>query len=142
MKNYNCMTCQEPMKISIFFHTYIRQHGPQVQKCFTCGALHDIDEKNNVRLKVMGTPMARLSMEFPYPEHKPYRVGPYRVRYSNGTWSKVLVTYDGDVWRNGPVLFHAGSIVAWQGLAGDMEHTKRMPYDMVPPMPYMGDSDE
>lgn len=129
------------MKVSIHFHTFIRAHGPQVQKCMICGALHEVDEKNNIRLKVPGSPLAKLSQIYDYPEHKPYRVGDYRVRYSNGNWSKTYVTFDGDVWRNGPVLFHAGSIVAWQGLAGDMEHTKRMPYDIAPPIPFTGDED-
>ncbi len=142
MKNYNCMTCQEPMKISIFFHTYIRQHGPQKQCCVMCGAVHEIDGKNYVRLSIPGAQMARLSQEYAYPEYKPFRTGPYRVRYSNGQWAKVMAMFDGDVFRNGPLLFQAGSIMAWQGLAGDMEHLKRMPYDLVPPLPYDGGDDE
>jgi len=141
MKNYNCLTCQEPMKVSIFFHTYIRSNGPQKQRCPMCGAVHEVNGKNEIRLTVPGAQMAKLSQEYGYPEHKPWRVGAYRVRYSNGQWSKVKVTWDGDVWRNGPVLFHAGSIVAWQGLAGDMEHLKRMPYDLTDPLPYNGDDE-
>ena len=124
------------MKVSIHFHTYIRMHGMQVQKCMLCGALHEVDEKNNIRLKTPGVPLAKLSSEFAYPEYKPYRVGAYRVRYSNGNWAKSYVTWNGEAWHNGPVMFHAGSIVSWQGLAGDMEHTKRMPYDIAPPLPY------
>lgn len=127
------------MKVSIHFHTYIRMHGPQQQKCMLCGAIHIVDGKNNITLKTPGTPVAKLSQEYAYPEYRPYRVGAYRVRYSSGAWSKTYVTWDGDVWRNGPVLFHEGSIVAWQGLAGDMEHTKRMPYDMADPLPVMAD---
>lgn len=124
------------MKISVFFHSYIRANGPQQQKCMKCGALHDIDEKNNVRLKQAGTQLARLSQEYPYPEYKPFRIGPYRVRFSNGNWAKSLVTWDADneCWRDGPVLFHTGSIIAWQGLAGDMEHIKRMPYMLGEPL--------
>lgn len=125
------------MKVSIHFHSYIRAHGPQVQKCYTCGALHEVDEKNNIRLKQAGEPMARLSLEYGYPEYKPHRTGAYRVRYSNGQWAKTLVTWDGDVWRNGPVLFQAGSIVAWMGLGGDMEHMKKLPYNLPSPLPYV-----
>lgn len=143
MKNYNCMTCQEPMKVSIFFHTFIRAHGPQQQRCVVCGAVHEVNEKNEIRLKTPGLQLARLSQEYDYPLYKPYRVGPYRVRYSSGNWAKSQVTWDGDVWRNGPVLFHAGSIIAWQGLAGDMEHLKRMPYDLSAalPIPVEGDDE-
>lgn len=136
MKNYNCFTCQEPMKVSIHFHTYIRLHGAQVQRCQLCGAEHIVDGKNHITLKTPGRPLARLSQEYSYPEHKPYRVGPYRVRYSTGNWAPTMATWDGDVWRNGPILFHAGSIIAWQGLAGDMEHTKRLPYDLNEPLPW------
>lgn len=139
MKNYNCLTCQDPMKISVMFHSYIRMHGPQQQKCYKCGAIHDIDEKNNVRLRTPGEPLAKLSVEFPYPDYKPYRVGAYRVRYSNGTWGKVKATWDGDVFRNGPILFHEGSIIAWQGLATEFEHTRKMPYDMADPMEFTPD---
>jgi hypothetical protein len=123
------------MKVSIHFHTYIRMHGPQNQKCYTCGAIHLVDEKNRITLKTPGQPLAKLSQEYPYPEYAPYRVGAYRVRYSNGNWSKTLVSWNGEVWSNGPIVFHVGSIVAWQGLAGDMEHTKRMPYDLAAPLP-------
>jgi len=137
MKNYNCYTCQEPMKVSIHFHTYIRQHGPQQQRCPLCGAVHSVDGKNEIRLLTPGAPLAKLSQEYPYPQYAPYRVGGYRVRFENGNWSKSLVTWDADnhAWRDGPILYRDGSIVAWQGLAGDMEHTKRMPYDLGQPLP-------
>jgi hypothetical protein len=138
LKNYNCLTCAEPMKVSIQFHTYIRANGPQVQKCYKCGALHDVDEKNNIRLRTPGVQLAKLSPEYPYPECKPYRVGAYRVRYAGGQWGKSAAMWDGEVFRNGPILFHAGSIVAWMGLAGDMEHLKRMPYELIDPLPYTG----
>lgn len=138
MKNYNCYTCQEPLKVSIHFHTYIRQHGPQIQRCQLCGAQHEIDGKNNIILKVPGKPLAKLSQEFPYPEYQPTRCGPYRVRFQSGNWSKILITWDmdsGGIWRNGAALFHSGSIVSWQGLAGPDEHTKRMPYELVDALP-------
>src|SRR5579864_8100452 len=142
MHNYNCHTCQEPMKVSVYFHTFIRANGPTPQKCMLCGAVHEVDGRNQIRLIKPGAPIAKLSQEYPYPEYRPYRVGDYRVRYSNGNWSKSYVTFDGDVWRNGPVLFHVGSIIAWQGLAGDMEHTKRMPYDIAAPIPFVpGDTE-
>lgn len=141
-KSYNCFTCQEPLKINVLFHTYIRKNGPQKQKCMHCGAVHDVDEKNNVRLAIPGTQMAKLSMEYPYPEHKPYRTGPYRVRYSNGNWSRALLNWNGEHFHNGPVLLREGSIIAWQGLAGDMEHHKRMPYDHVPPVADMPEGDD
>lgn len=135
MKNYNCFTCQDPLKISIHFHTYIRANGPQRQKCYNCNAVHEVDEKNNIRLVIPGERIAALSPVFSYPEYKPHRVGAYPVQYSNGTWSKMLATWDGEVWRNGPVLFHEGSIIAWQGLAGDMEHLKRIPGHYADPLP-------
>ena len=141
MKNYNCMTCQEPMKVSIHFHTYIRLHGPQTQKCFKCGALHDVDEKNNIRLKTPGVPLAKLSCEYPYPEYAPYRVGPYRVRFSTGNWAKSYLTWDGEGFHNGPVRFATDSIQSWQGLAGDMEYLKRMPYVIADPISCEGVDD-
>lgn len=126
------MTCQEPMKISIQFHTYIRARGPTPQRCMLCGAVHMIDGNNKITLNEPGHPLARLSQEYPYPEYAPYRVGAYRVRYSNGNWSKALINWDGEKFNNGPILFREGSITSWQGLAGDMEHTKTMPYELQP----------
>lgn len=134
MHNYTCHTCQEPMKITDHMHSYLRLNGPTRQKCFMCGAIHLIDAKNNVSLVTPGHPVAKLSMVYPYPEYAPYRVGPYRVLYENGNWAKVLVTWNGEHWHNGPIVFSAGAIVGFQGLAGDMEHTKRMPYDLAPPI--------
>lgn len=131
MKNYNCFTCQEPMKVSIFFHTYIRQNGPQQQKCTTCGAIHDIDEKNNIRLVSPGVQVARLSEVFPFPQYVPHRVGQYRVRWSTYNWSKTYLNWDGEKFHNGPIVFSHGAIIAWQGLAGDMEHLKKIPGPLI-----------
>jgi hypothetical protein len=142
VKNYNCLTCQEPMKVSIYFHTFIRQHGPQQQRCMRCGAVHDVDEKNNIRLRSPGVQIARLSEEFAYPEYPPTRVGAYRVRYSNGQWGKTYANWNGEMFHNGPVMFREGSIISWQGLAGDMEYLKKMPYDIADPLPDMGSDDE
>lgn len=122
------------MKVTIHFHSYIRLNGSQRQKCMHCEAVHLVDEKNRVTLLTPGQPLAKLSMEYPFPEYEPYRVGSYRVRYENGNWAKMLVTWTGEGWRNGPIAFSAGAIISWQGLAGDMEHTKRMPYDIAPPL--------
>jgi hypothetical protein len=132
------------MKISIHFHTYIRQYGPQVQKCYVCGALHDVDEKNNVKLKVPGVPLAKLSQEYPFPEYEPYRTGAYRVRFSTGNWCTHLRMWDADIrqFRDGACLFAAHSIMGWQGLAGDMEHLKTMPYKLGAPLSIVGDDDE
>lgn len=134
MHNYNCHTCQEPMKVTLMFQSYVRLHGSQRQKCYACGAIHEVAENNKISLLVAGTPMAKLSQEYAFPEYAPYRVGAYRVRYSTGNWSKVLIVWDGEHWHNGPIVFATGSIISWQGLAGDMEHLKRMPYDLVAPI--------
>lgn len=136
MINYNCLTCQDPMKVSIHFMAYIKSNGPTKQHCTACGAIHMIHPDKQITLHKPGALVARLSQEFPYPEYKPYRVGPYRVRYSSGNWAKSYITWDGDAWRNGNILFHSGSIIAWQGLGGDMEHYKTMPYEHSDPIPY------
>lgn len=136
MKNYNCHTCQEPMVVSLSFHSYIRQHGPQHQKCMTCGAVHDVDEKNNIRLVKAGIQVARLSDVFSFPLYVPHRVGQYRVQWSTGNWSTSYLNWDGEKFHNGPIIFSAGAIIAWQGLAGDMEHLKTIPgalLDALPP---------
>jgi hypothetical protein len=135
--NYSCHTCGEPMKVSIHFMTYIKSNGAQKQHCVVCGAIHQVNPDQSICLTKSGAMMARLSQEYDYPEYKPYRPGPYRVRYANGNWSKSYVTWNGDAWHNGPVFFRDGSIVAWQGLAGDMEHLKRMPYEHDEPLPHV-----
>jgi hypothetical protein len=123
------------MKVSVYFHTYIRSNGPTHQKCMLCGAIHLVNEHNHITLWRAGEPLAKLSQEYPFPECIPYRVGAYRVRYSNNNWSKGLVTWDGERFHNGPIVFQTGSIIAWQGLAGDLEHTKKMPYELMAPLP-------
>jgi hypothetical protein len=131
---YTCHSCQDPVKVLIGFGQYIISNGPQRQKCQRCGAIHLVSE-HKVELLVPGTLIAKLSPVYEYPEYSPFRAGPYRVRYSNGNWSKNLVSWNGENWHNGPVLFREGSIVAWQGLAGDMEHLKEMPYEHAAPLP-------
>jgi hypothetical protein len=130
---YNCHTCSEPLQVLAAFAYYIASHGPQNQKCTKCNAVHRINSDASVCLTTPGVHYAKLSVVFAFPEYKPYRVGAYRVRYGNGNWAKGLATWDGEHFSNGPVLFSDGSIVAWQGLAGDMEHLKPIPYDLVPP---------
>lgn len=130
------------MKVSIFFHTYIRQHGPQQQKCQTCGAIHDVDEKNNIRLVKPGVQIAQLSDVFPYPEFEPYRVGPYRVQWSTKQWSKTYLNWDGEKFHNGPVTFSRGAIMAWQGLGGNMEHMKHIANRLIDVLPDAPEIDE
>lgn len=140
MHNYNCRTCQEPMKISVFFHTYITSNGPQQQKCTVCGCVHRIEwngaaRMHNITVTEPGVRVAKLSPVFPYPEHVPYRVGAYHVQFSNRNWSTSYWTWDGEKFHNGPILLDQRNIIAWQGLAGDMEHTKQMPHDINDPLP-------
>jgi len=130
------------MKVSVFFHTYITSNGPQQQKCQSCGAVHliawdNVRRTQNVTLAEPGVRTAKPSDIFPYPEYKPYRVGPYRIQFSNHNWGVDLWNWDGDKFHNGPMLMREGSIIAWQGLAGDMEHTKRMPYELNDPLSNM-----
>lgn len=143
MINYSCHTCQEPMKVSIHFMSYIKSNGPQRQHCVVCGAVHQVNQDQSICLVKAGAMVARLSQEYDYPEYKPYRPGAYRVRYSNGNWCKQYVTWNGETFHNGPIFYREGSIVAWQGLAGDMEHTKQMPYEHDAPLAYLpGDGDD
>lgn len=137
MRNYTCHTCQEPMTVSLQFHWFIVGNGPQAQRCNNCGAVHTVHE-HSVALATPGAMFAKLSAWFDFPYYKPYRVGVYRVTYQNGSVSKTLLAWNGEVWHNGPMVFQPGSIAFWQGLAGDMEHVKRMPYDFVMPIDING----
>jgi hypothetical protein len=133
MREYTCHTCREPMSVSVQFHYYIVQHGHQRQTCMSCGAIHELSS-TDVRLDVPGTQYARLSMEYPFPEHKPYRAGLYRVRFASRQWARAYWEWTGETFRNGPMTLASGSIISWQGLGGDMEHLKRMPYEHVQPI--------
>lgn len=142
MRNYNCRTCMEPIVITPSFHYYIVSHGNQRQTCIACGAIHEVSS-NDVRLDVPGTQYARLSMEYPFPQHKPYRVGAYRVRFKSRHWARSYWEWDGDKFHNGPMILTTGSIISWQGLGGDMEHLKRMPYELSDPLSNAGvDNDD
>lgn len=132
-RDYTCHTCMEPMKVTVFFHAYVTQNGPTPQACQTCGAVHTV-HVDRIELKEPGKRVAKLSMEYDYPEYKPFRVGPYRVRFSNRNWGAGLWNWNGEYFYNGAIMAREGSIIAWQGLAGDMEHEKRMPYDLHAPM--------
>lgn len=130
------------MTVTLQFHSWIRAQGPQPHRCMRCGAVHIIDGQNRITLKSHGQQVARLSPEYSYPEYAPYRPGPYRVRFNNGNWSKSYVNWNGEYFHNGPVRFSDGSIMSWQGLAGDMEHLKLMPYDHTSPLPEIGGNDD
>jgi hypothetical protein len=136
-RNYNCHSCQEPLKILPMFHMYIVTHGPQKQRCTICNAVHHVTS-DAVTLEIPGVLVARLSAVYDFPEYKPYRTGPYRVWFTKQyKAAKRLAHWDGDNWCNGPVIFQDGSIWRWQGLGGDMEHTKKMPYEHDPPFPML-----
>jgi len=141
MRSYNCMTCQEPMQVSLMFDAFIRREGPQDQRCGKCGCVHHLTS-NSISLKERGVIMARLSQEYVYPDQPPTRVGAYRVRFSNGQWAKSYWYWDGHGFVNGPIRLSRGSITSWQGLAGDMEHLRTMPYDLPAPIPAHGDDHE
>lgn len=135
------------MKVSVGFHTYVAANGPQHQKCYHCGAVHNVAwngtaRMHDITLHTAGQQMAAMTEPFPYPEYKPHRVGAYRVQYSNHNWSPALWNWDGDKFHNGPVLAREGSIVAWVGLAGDMEHLKARPEDLSDPLPGTAAVDE
>lgn len=121
------------MKVSVQFHWYIVGNGMQHQKCQNCGAVHDVTP-DKITLSTPGVPFAKLSAFYDYPEYKPYRVGPYRVMFQTGNIAKSYYEWDGETFRNGPMILSPGTIIAWQGLAGDNEHTKRMPYEHDAPL--------
>jgi hypothetical protein len=135
-RNYNCHSCTEPLKILPTFHQYIVWNGPTKQRCSMCGAVHLVTV-DTVTLETPGVLVARLSAVYDFPEYKPYRTGAYRVWFK-GIYkpAKRLAFWDGEFWRNGPVTFSDGSIHRWQGLGGDNEHTKKMPYEHDPPFPF------
>lgn len=140
-RKYNCMSCQEPMEVSIAFQMFIQQNGNQSQRCQVCGAVHTVAQHGQV-LKESGVLIARLSPVYDFPEYKPYRTGAYRVWFTlDAPPARRLTHWDGEYWTNGPIRFSDGAVKQWQGLGGDMEHTKKMPYEHDAPFPMLPEID-
>lgn len=130
------------MEVSVAFQMYARQNGMQNQRCVVCEGVHQVaslpDGRVSVALMVPGILIARLSAVYDNAEYKPYRTGPYRVWFVGAVdASRRLVNWDGTDWTNGPIRFADNAIAAWQGLGGDMEHTKKMPYEFDAPFPML-----
>ena len=135
--HYNCHSCQEPLTVSIAFQSYILANGMQSQCCNVCNAVHSITKTLVVTLTKPGVLIARLSAVYEFPEYKPYRTGAYRVWFSGyDEPARRLAVWNGKSWCNGPIVFSDAAVKQWQGLGGDMEHTKRMPYEHDAPFPF------
>jgi hypothetical protein len=137
-RRYNCYSCTEPLEISAWLQAkLVAESSSFRQTCAMCGAIHRITA-HSIDLVSQGARIAKLSEWYSYPIYKPHRVGLYRVKFSTGNIAKSYFEWTGDMWRNGPIIMGEGSITEWQGLGGDMEHLKTMPYLHDMPLPNGG----
>lgn len=129
-RRYNCHTCSEPMQISAWLQAKLVADPGAAQfnqSCPMCGAVHMV-MSNSVTLTRPGANIAKLTEWYDADVYEPYRVGPYRVMFQTGEIARSYWEWNGTGWVNGPMTLSVGSVRCWQGLAGDMEHLKTLPY--------------